>query len=212
MSLIEEIHDSYNYDFGKLLNIVEFDNLGEYVNIHDKSDYNLLLWMYRIKYNETIIIQYIDKYYKLFDYDKLYYDRDGAFRLFGRLIAGLRVKYTIKLAQKINCIQEVIKINRRNNYNLFDYFSYLNKYLCMLLNSTGILNKPFRKICNGIIHNFELYYYNSYDTFNKNIQIIINYFGILNKQSFVTTSCRLYILEFSGTNIINKFILIYGKY
>jgi hypothetical protein len=120
-------------------------------------------------------------------------------------------KYAIKLFQQINYIKEVIKTNEYN-HNLFVDWCYLDEYLSILLNLTGILNKPFRTIFNGLMHNLEVWYYSSTNKFNKNSQIIINYFGILNKPSFVMTICWYYIMKLSETNIINKLILIYGKY
>jgi hypothetical protein len=119
--------------------------------------------------------------------------------------------YTIIILKKINFIKEVMKRNY-DNYNLF---LYLGRKINLndIINFTGILNRPFYDM--PISFNMVLYYCVMYlhnNTYKNNIQIIINYFGILNTPSLIITKHCTTINNISKTNIINKLILVYGRY
>ena len=208
MSLKKNICNSSKYDFGKLLNKVDFDELDEYVNIHDQSDVNLLMWMCKTKYNKAKIIHYIDKYYKLFDFDKMYQNKSN-------LIIKISVhqyidnyNILIYLLNKINIIKEITKTN--NYKNLLCHVICNTTDIHNIINLTGILNRPFDELSyynHGIF--MHMYYYcNSSLIILKNTKILVNYFGILNKPS----CCMIIYNRFCNTNICNKLILVYGKY
>ena len=111
MSLIDEIRNSDRYNFYKLSITADFKDLGEYVNIHDKSNDNLLLWMLKTKFSYTYIIHYINTYYKLFDYDKLYKSNNS---LLLELSSTNYLDIALYILKKINFIKEIIKINMYN--------------------------------------------------------------------------------------------------
>jgi hypothetical protein len=201
MNLIDDIRNEEHYDFGKLLNTVDFDILSEYVNVHDKTNINLLLWM--AENDDTdMIIKYVDKYYKLFDYDKKYGHNCSL------LIEYLSIdspNIPIYLLKKINFIKEVSKMNK-HGYNLLYYIEYTIS-INYVLNFTGILNKPFKQCSNMTLLSIYILEYYSNIKFKNNILIMVNYFGILNKPSLIIKYNKI-----TDTDILNKIILIYGKY
>jgi hypothetical protein len=209
MSLINEIRNTLYYDFSKLLNILDFDDLGEYVNIYDKSECLLLMWMVHTKYEQSKIIEYVNKYYKLFDYDKLYHCKNS---LIMKLSTWTHSSYELfYILKKINFIKEIMKTNYYN-YNLFNYLCWKHN-LNNTINFTGILNRPFNKTLNDDNSLIIVLAYSSVpDGLYKNSQIIINYFGILNTPSFIITKFHIYIKKISKTNVVNKLILVYGRY
>jgi hypothetical protein len=223
MSLIDEICKTDYYDFNKLLKIVDFDDLGEYINIHDKCDINLLLWMHNTKYENSKINQYIDKYYKLFNYDKVYSKNKSLlmticnYSYFSICTRSYDYKnISVYIINKINIIKEIIKIDYFNRNLLFYCHLYNNRELVYtIIKSTGILNRPFY---NKTFNHIQLLIFDFtkdssfYEIYNKYSENLINYFGILNKPSFVVTKYYPYIKIISKSNIMNNLILVHGRY
>jgi hypothetical protein len=203
MSLIEEIRKSNYYDFNKLLNKRDFNDLGEYVNIYDKTNRNLLFWFHDQEYEESNIIKYIDKYYRLFDYDKIFCNKRSL--LMHSYVHGYSYICS-KLFIDINFVKEIMKKNCFNE-NILCYvveYNFINTIIHLdIINLGGILNKPFDistgYIINNTILSFMVHYYQEHIT---TIPIMINYFGILNKPSIIKKNIYL----------VNKLILVYGKY
>jgi hypothetical protein len=216
MSLIDKIRCSNHYDFIRVLRRVDFDNLDKYINVHDATEINLLLWMTNEGgYNESRIIQYVDKYYELFDYDKQYNNNES---LLMKLIVSYNPNIYYYLIEKINFIKETIKINI-NGANLINYMNYYNHSyfykLHNMINSTGILNKPFNRRITDVKFivtvDINVYYY-QYKVYNKKSEYIINYFGVLNIPSVIINSDAYDLKRFTKTTKRNKLILVYGKY
>jgi hypothetical protein len=67
MSLIEEIRNSKKYNFR---NIFYIEDLSEYVNVYDRCGANFMIWMCKNLVEEPKITKYINKYYKLIDFDR----------------------------------------------------------------------------------------------------------------------------------------------
>ena len=209
MSLIEEIRETQYYYFKTLLNIVDFDNLDEYVNVYDKTGINLLLWMYKHGYNESKIIEYVYKYHKLFDYEKRYNNNKS---LLMKLSLYLDYETFSYMFSKINFIKEVIIIDDYNNNLVYYYYIYERwDVMCYIIKITGILNKPFSKLHDG--RNLLSVMYCSYTLNKKYIPyILVNYFGILTKPLNVINELGKCIITLYKINIINKLVLVYGKY
>jgi hypothetical protein len=224
MSLIEEIRNSTCYDFNKLLNTVDFDNLGDYVNVHDKNNYNLLKWMYGDEYNDNypMIIKYIDKYYKLFNYDKVDVDNKSLLLI---LMEYANPTIALYILTKINFIKESIKVDSGNQNILFKINWYCNNKLDKMVNLSGILNKPYNNIIHFENNNlnialhiirrelFDVSGFGGRESSNnnfKNSNIMINYFGILDKISLIFNFVFVKLLL--KTTIFNKIILVFGKY
>ena len=170
--------------------------------------------MYGTKYDKSKIIQYIDKYYKLFNYDKSYKStRFVSMLLYKMDSSNYFIDGSIYLLNKINFIKEITKTNDyKENLlshvirNTYDYHNYINL--------TGILCRPFDENV-YYSHNIFIYLYiysNSNSIIYKNTKIIVNYFGILNKPSCRMTHYNKFVKLLSKTNIWNKLILVYGKY
>jgi hypothetical protein len=204
MSLINKIRCSINYNFRELLNTVDFDELGEYVNIHDKNDMNLLLWMCKLNYDYIKIIKYIDKYYKLFDYDKIYSDAYNSL-LFGIHRYCYDFNIIITILKKINFIKEITKTNK-SNLNICEY---LNLYVNYgdLINFAGILS------CLHVQNQIISCQFYGPVAYNNSINILVNCFGILNKLSIFKKYYYVYrFLDMIKINAFKKIILVYGRY
>jgi hypothetical protein len=150
MSLIDEIENSDRYDFEELVLKVKFEDLGKYVNIHDKSGQNLLVYYYYCdpRKNDDMV-KYIDTYFELFNLNYKY-RFDNSF-IMNTLSVCRYNKYNkkkilfYKLFDKLNDFNHVIKLN--NGYSgilILSINTRLNKnILYFIINKYGILLKPY---------------------------------------------------------------------
>ena len=205
MVLINDIKNNFNYDFNILLNSFDFDKLTPYINIYDKSYYNLLIWAFKKKHN--IIYPLIDKYH-----DRL---KETINRDISELIFDIYNKKTkniiIKLIDK--CIDKT-NISKRVGYYKIPLLLCLlyceeNKYILeifnKLINKYGILCLP--QDC-GFPNEYPLYYKCKFTKLYT--YIFINYYGILFRPYSGTHNMELDDFYEYDSNLLNKLTNYYG--
>jgi hypothetical protein len=236
--LITQIKKEVSYKFHKLLNIVPFDELHDFVNIYCQNNENLLLWMIRKNHKSTLL--FIDLYSNIIESP----DNSLLFKLF----SNRNQLYFYKFIEKCNMMHI---INTKNNL-LYKSSKHDYGYLIIrLIDRFGILCKPHQhninmpninvtdgmnafdawwvtyssesfEVISKLTISFGILCINPKYNYINNFKLYfqrsgewqsmyknsITYFGILFYKYILKS--HLYTIKYNST--LNKLILVYGVY
>jgi hypothetical protein len=136
---IDIIKNTIYYDFKTILNIVNFNNLHDYVNINDKSNQNLLIY-FTIN-NIKKAIQYINIYFTLFDVH--------IFKNYEKFIKNTRYGHKKNARNILNILHlkwcNIYGINNKPIiYKTLFFYSWSDRVVIKIITNYGILNKPYK--------------------------------------------------------------------
>jgi hypothetical protein len=206
MDMIEGIESISNYDYSELLNVVDFDELHDYVNIYDKSCTNLLIWLCE-NYEFVKASNLINKYHNIIDFNKTI-END----IHNRDLLSLIILYSNELLcrtiiDRLTNMNNIQLLHLNDEYDIYHYAILANNYSFFkkLINSYGIIciNRYQKKT--NLWHHGVIYAISMTHSEMDILHIILNKFSIL-----IKISKLVYIDEICDN--INKLILIFGKY
>jgi hypothetical protein len=209
------IQNSNNYNFNILLKMIDFDNLHYYINIYDKTDNNLLIWLTKKDTNKAILL--INKYNN--NFDTIRYNSNNKHNLIIKLIQTKNKQIINQFIDKCKNICDVNHIDINNN-NILIHLIYLNssKIIKKIINRYGIQLVIYKY--NTPYFNTNKYNYADFSLmtlscckFIKSAKILITTFGILcnpTKNYKENWNCLIIACTNNQISIINNLIQFYG--